>query len=69
MNKLLIGLTMVLLAGCTGTDYVSSDEGDILEDHTHRYKSICIDGVVYYRHMYRLAVAFSKDSTVKTCGE
>jgi len=33
------------------------------------YRIKCIDGVQYYRKGYAMAVAFNRDSTVKTCEE
>lgn len=66
MKTIILITVAVALSGCTPTKYSKSPDG--LETMRNLSPSeACIGGVVYYIKGQRLAPAFNKDSTVKTC--
>ena len=59
-----VGVTLVSLA--VAAIIIGNTESD---PKYSGYKVECIDGVQYYTKGYKLAVAFNRDSKVKTCEE
>mgnify|MGYP003146984480 CR=1 FL=1 len=55
----LLGLLLVSLSGCGDMDGIKRGT----------YNKECIDGVVYYENMKRLAPAFNQDGTLKLCNK
>ncbi len=58
LTVLLCGL-LVLLSGCGDMDGIKRGT----------YNKECIDGVVYYENIKRLAPAFNQDGTLKLCNK
>lgn len=59
-NQLLAVLLSVLLVSLSGcNDKPFNERGT--------YNEECLDGVVYYENMKRLAPAFNQDGTLKLC--
>lgn len=68
MKRILtIGCFCLLVVGCSKGSVVGSAAGEINLTKRGTYNNECIDGVIYYENVKRLAPAYNRDGTLKLC--